>query len=529
MSGSVQEPGPISPEQPIPPKGADIGGMHISPETPQKTRMTHPHHMPQHETKEIMSMGAYHEHVFPKTKVLLLEAVKGQNIPKFRLDSMFTMANAIDERLQEKLAHAHRHALDDKLQAMQKGKPLSSQEISTLSARIDSELYQKALEAQKYFVTSDIRNDDPPCTPIERMCKPFEDLQVPIESKERQAFQDAVNKTCDYMMLLAFDQHFENPEQYVSHGFDHSINVANCTSGVLALNESIVLATAKKYNITTGEAKFIMQALALFHDSGYPHVGCRGKAVHGISGADLVFPMKECFDALITSPNADKEMLFNDFRHSIMFHSADKVEYAFSAKIVSTQGTFLADLTDPGNIVTVIGHFYDPKKNPSNQPRFVTEVIVRDEEMWGQIEDLLIQAHEEELTKLPPNFDLSTLPKLPNVRIARKDEIKEFVGRGVDLVSKKALLGLQYSERDALDMPLQALIRIVDNMDMSKKRLTPLQSEPAFRFLYTKLGDSQGEISDLAYTLDMARDLENLWLQPILLWMKQRKRQIKHG
>ena len=59
-------------------------------------------------------------------------------------------------------------------------------------------------------------------------------------------------------------------------------------------------------------------------------------------------------------------------------------------------------------------------------------------------------------------------------------------------------------ERAFLEKPLN-MIRLVDNMDMRQTRLTPTQNEPAFREVYTRLGDHQ-EMSRLSIQLE---SLEN--------------------
>ena len=330
------------------------------------------------------------------------------------------------------------------------------------------------------------------------MAAPFEYLPVPGHPEE---FNEGVQRYAADLAKRAFDQHLDNPEQYCSHGFDHSINVANYTKDVLKLNPEIVEATKEKYNISEGEARFMLETVALLHDCGYPCVGCRSKSVHGISGADLVLPMRPLFDRMITSPDVNKEILFNDFRNSILFHSADKIEQEYSTKIVTTLGTFLADHKD---IVEVLSHFYDPKKNPSSQPRYATEIYVQNPAMKEEIEIALNESKEYFREKVGAEAE-KEFP-LPQVLIHEGT----FKGRRADLEKEKdRKLGLEFTETDLLRTPFN-MIRLVDNMDMSSTRLTPNQNEPAFRQIYYRLGDNKA-ISQLAQNLDAFDEELSKW------------------
>lgn len=423
--------------------------------------------------EEVVTLAPAH-YKFSKTA----DYVKNHSTGNEMIDRhMKVMAEALDLHAERKFPEQVDH--DIKHAEKESANPLTDEQKVAIEKRVQ----KKFEESLAFFITVDERKSAE--NPIQRMASPF----VYLTPSSENAFLEGASQFAAHLATLAFEQHRDNPEQYVSHGFDHSINVANYTRDVLKMNPEIVHAMSKKYGITEGEAFFFLDNVALLHDAGYPCVHCRTKAVHGISGADLVLPMRSMFDKIITSPGADKENLFNDFRNAIMFHSADKIESKFGAKIHTTMGTFLAD---PKNIVTILSNFYDPLKNPSNTPRYALEIFVQNPEEKIEVEKALQASHEEFQRKFAD--ENIVLPKV-NIHLGR------FKGRYADLeFNKDKLIGLEFSVTDLLENPLN-MIRLVDNMDMRKTRLTPTQNEPAFREIYARLGDYR-EISQLAIALE---------------------------
>ena len=400
------------------------------------------------------------------------------------------MANTVDVYIEQMFPAYVAHVIDDALEEAQascKGK-LDEETKASIAERMADIAYKKAVDALHFFTTIDPRKG--PEMPLERMAAPFEHLSAPQNAQDAAAFHEAMKNYASEFVKRAFDQHLDNPEQYVSHGFDHSINVANYTREVLKMNPEIVRAMRDKYAISEGEATFMLEAVSLLHDCGYPCVGHRSKVVHGIAGADLVLALRPYFVELITSPQADREHLFNDFRKAILFHSADKVEEAFNTKVVTTLGTFL---TDHHNIVQVLSSFYDPTKNPSGTPREALVIYVQNPEVKNQLEETLKMARQDSYAKLGVQMHL------PEIKVHQG----LFKGRFADLeFSRDRLLGLEFSMTDLLTSPL-SVIRLVDNMDMRQTRLTPVQNEPAFREIYHTMGD-------LGETSQLFKYLENL-------------------
>ncbi len=494
---------PEVPEKITPPKTAKLEeGLEAEPLAPNKNRVPAAGETPApHYPHEEITILAPSLPTLPKATELIKETITGNNL---RHEQARLMAKALDEYVEEIFPKQVSHAIDHAVKSAEKSspEPLSGQEKMRIHDRIEEKIRKKVGDSVKFFTTIDTRKG--PEAPLERMGAPFEYLPVP---DPREEFDEAMQKYAAEFVRRAFDQHLDNPEQYCSHGFDHSINVANYTKDVLKLNPEIVEATKEKYHITEGEAKFMLETVALLHDCGYPCVGCRSKSVHGISGADLVLPMRPLFDEMITSREVDKEVLFNDFRNSILFHSADKIEQEYTTKIVTTLGTFLADHKD---IVEVLSHFYDPSKNPSTQPKYATEIYVQNPAMKDEIVAALkaseVSFKEKVGASIPPDF------KLPDVKVYDGT----FKGRRADLEKERdRKLGLEFTKTDLLKTPFN-MIRLVDNMDMSSTRLTPNQNEPAFREIYHRLGDN-GAICQLASKMNQIEEEMNKWKTTIVV------------
>jgi len=358
-------------------------------------------------------------------------------------------------------------------------------------AKVRAETRTRIDKAKEFFTVVD--PDKRTETPLERMAAMYEGLKGPGDPAKQEDFKAAIQDHMREVMARAFDQHIENPEQYVSHGFDHTLNVADYTKEMLEGNPSIVEAMKKEYGLAEDEAKFMLEQVAVFHDFGYPLVGDRGKAVHGIAGADLVYSqhVQNIFNRLMTGPTANREKLNRHLRDAVMFHSADKVERKYSVKVETTRGEFL--IGESKDILEVIQTFNDPAQNPEGTPRDITEIKVKDEATQKEIEALLEAARADTTRKV------GEIPPVVKVTVMNA----EFAGRTADLVSDKdKKLGLEFSEVDTSEAPLHAVIRLSDNMDMRSNRFSPLQREKAFQEFYYALGD-QGPTSQVMMGLEV--------------------------
>lgn len=289
-----------------------------------------------------------------------------------------------------------------------------------------------------------------------------------VSYKEKQALLKHIEEN-------ALEQHKDNQEKYVSHGFDHSLNVLNYANGVMQSSPEIVNVLQSKYNINQKEAVLLGRLIAIYHDFGYPEVGARdlGKALHGLTGAQIA-SSKEFYNILkgiIKSPKADVNKIMTDLKNSILYHSADKVEATFEAKVHIANATFLVNT---GNIKEAIRIAVD-KHNPGDPIE-----VVCSKQLQAKIEGIL------------KNTDYMTKYKIIFRQTRSESNLNEeglFRGRFMDLKKEKDnLIGLQFKIADMNQEPLNFLIRLADNLDMQTTRFSELQRTTAFKEIYHAFG-----------------------------------------
>lgn len=396
------------------------------------------------------------------------------------------MGEMLERYVQESVVPKIKEKADQERSKIQ-GSAGEEKKLAAIDAQERAEI-EKAIASMNYFAMAE--EDLQIGSPLERIAKIFEDL--PAET-DAAAVQSLLKK----ILKRGYDQHLDNPEQYVSHGLDHSLNVMDYAAAAIDSNPFLIQSMQSKYGVSAGEGKFLLKAMALLHDIGYPCVGCRQKSVHGIAGADLFDHMQASVGKVLSSnlEEAQKQNLLNDFRDAILFHSADKVDHEFTTKIHTTTGTFLAD---HGNLARVISIFQDPSQDSIIRPEKVI-VIEASEDIVEDVEQALKEAQEYTFQKT------GLRPQKPEVRVI--PSAKTFPGRYADLIKNKDnLVGLEFSVTDLKDRPFD-LIRLVDNMDMRKNRLSPIQREEAFHEIYHMLGNDQ-TLSLLSQKLEA---LENQW------------------
>ena len=274
----------------------------------------------------------------------------------------------------------------------------------------------------------------------------------------------------EYIEELALAQHEKNPEQYVSHGFDHSLSVMGHTENAMESDPEIVQTMMSKYGITEVESKFMMRMVAVFHDFGYPDVGDLGKALHGVTGALIAAKPKfiKMMEEILVKNPADKakfEILMQDFQDAILYHSADKVEIHRDTKIKLKRGEFIINSE---NIIEIVREL---KRNKD----FPTDVIE-------------IHCSESNIAKMQKLL-VEEGHSLDNIKFVPVEEGAKFKGRRVDLAKKNdKLLGIEFKEASLQNDPLNYMIRVADNVDMVKDRVSPFQATEIFKQIYRDFG-----------------------------------------
>jgi hypothetical protein len=272
----------------------------------------------------------------------------------------------------------------------------------------------------------------------------------------------------------ALAQQLGNPQQYVSHGFDHSERVAGYIDKISKAYPEIEESAAKKYNISRDLARFSFKILAHWHDIGYPDLDHRPKATHGLSGASKFDEsMRDQLGSLIRRENGRTDQMLLDMRKAIQLHSADVDVERYAVNVKTDRGSLL--VPDAASLEKLLNHY----SASTSRPYQVSEIEIRGstaKEMEKQVNDIL-----------------KTRSSTRAAKVTAHEDKPEYTGRPTSLDKDRQVnVGLRYTEQELTKNPF-AVIRFADNLDMASDRLSPLQRSPAFRAMYWKLGD-QGAI-----------------------------------
>ena len=280
--------------------------------------------------------------------------------------------------------------------------------------------------------------------------------------------------------LLVFEQHVDDLEHFVSHGFNHSLNVANYICD-LADKTKVIKRISKFYDLSKRKSKFVVFLIGILHDCGYPNLEGKTKANHAVEGAIKVDELK-CkllkflYRENSSTPTRIRKRLFYYFRNAIFLHSADKCDRDYHAKVITRhKGAFLCK----------IEHL---------------------EELVGKLngEVSAIQTSHELIT----NY-LYVSNEYKIIITSKRDEFK---GRAIDFNppvngKKDEKLGLPFSRAHLSQSPFQFLIRFADNMDISKYRFSPLQRREEFQRVYHEIAENTNGETNLKIAEQICKDL----------------------
>jgi hypothetical protein len=267
----------------------------------------------------------------------------------------------------------------------------------------------------------------------------------------------------------ALEQQMGNPQQYVSHGFDHSERVAAYTAMIVSAYPEIAEKAASKYNVSPALARLLFQVLAHWHDVGYPDLDGRPKATHGLSGASRFDSVAGELNRLIARENGRADQVLSDMRKAIRLHSADVDAGPYPINVKTDRGSLLVPDVDA---LEKLVHHYSASSRRTHQ---ILAIEIRGDhakELEGRINNAL----ESRSSGQPIN-------------VTADEKKPDYTGRPTSLdKNNKVKVGLRYTDQELTKNPF-AIIRFADNLDMAADRLSPLQRTPAFRAMYWKLGD----------------------------------------
>ena len=267
----------------------------------------------------------------------------------------------------------------------------------------------------------------------------------------------------------ALDQQTGNPQQYVSHGFDHSERVAAYTDRIVRAYPEIAEKAASKYNISPALARLLFQVLAHWHDVGYPDLDGRPKATHGLTGASRFDSVSDELGSLIRREKGRTDEVLSDMRKAIQLHSADVEAGPYPINVKTDRGSLL--VPDADSLKKLLHHY----SVSSRRPPQVSGIEIRGD----HAEDLERQINHVLASQSPPE----------SVSVMADEGKPEYTGRPTSLdKNNEVKVGLRYTDQELTKNPF-AIIRFADNLDMASDRLSPLQRSAAFRTMYWKLGD----------------------------------------
>ncbi len=329
------------------------------------------------------------------------------------------------------------------------------------SAKSNAELLKKINKTETYFLTSDSRRNG--LTPLQEIASTF--ALLPNNSTASKDFSDLL----EAVMTLLFEQEFDDLEHFVSHGIRHSLNVVAHTRSVYQMHPKFLAKFIKQYQLPEAEARFSLELVALLHDVGYPLIKGLSKVNHSIFGAVQADPLFSKAANLLSFNSAPKLSLWKkDMFKAIYYHSCDSVDAEFPIKLTTNQG---AMLTQAKNLPELLRSLFSEQSILKLHTIHSTDTV-DNSTLQGILGEYL------------PNFEHLENP----VNFIKAE--KPFKGRYADLNHKDDhLFALEFQPINIFKHPL-ALLRLADNMDMTKSRLSTLQSHPAFRAIYFALGDN---------------------------------------
>jgi hypothetical protein len=375
-------------------------------------------------------------------------------------------------------------------------RPTPGKQAAMLKTEMAGDLRnQIGRENLRTFSSGDPRTSPPRSGLIaERILDPYVKY---LSDSGKLADRDAVENVATLVRQLAgpaLAQQIGNPQQYVSHGFDHSERVAAYTDKFINAYPEIAHSAATKYGISPTLARLLFQVVAHWHDVGYPDLKGRPKPTHGLTGAakfdSVAEPLKRLVVNDIRSVNRENptvassrltgnenrraDAVFADMRKAILLHSGDVNAESYPINVKTNRGALL--VSDAGALSALLDHY----ENKSRVKPEVLSIEIRGKHvkaLEGQVKDLVANRPAEKAIKVS----------------AHEDKV-DFRGRPAALEKNNQVkVGIRYTELDLTKNPF-AVIRPADNLDMAADRLSSPQRSAAFRAMYWKLGD-QGPIA----------------------------------
>lgn len=295
------------------------------------------------------------------------------------------------------------------------------------------------------------------------------------------------------MEEFMFNQSLDNPLQYNSHWFDHSILVDAYSQ--MVIDKESIRVVSEKYWISSEWAEVLLRLSAVFHDFWYPEIVkvdenwnvtlTMDKSMHWLEWWLLfeneIAPAFREVMKMYWAEWAKLDQAVKDMRDAISFHSADKIEeppYKFKLHTKKWEILINEDLNDAcakwikdsycndGDIVEI--HTQDWAFN-ENSKAF--------NELKSKLESQWIKVNEKPIIDEPTNrYTTSVEEKWTTNQYYRWRKWHKWWP-----------IWIEIQPIDLHESPLAGVVRLADNMDMAFNRLSEVQKNPVFMDLMYNL------------------------------------------
>jgi len=329
------------------------------------------------------------------------------------------------------------------------------------------------------------------------------------------------------MEWLMFNQSLDNPLQYNSHWFDHSILVDAYSQ--MVIDQNTIGKVCEEYWITPEWAEVLLRLSAVFHDFWYPEIVkvdenwkvlTMDKSMHWLEWWLLfineIEPAFREFMKLYWAEWTKLDQIVTDMRDAISFHSADKIEKPpYKYKLHTDKWDILINEDINAECAKWIKESY----------------CIDDGEVEIHTQDWAFNENSDAFKKLKQALESQW------IKVAEKCKIDEPTNRYTTSIETEAWTVNQYyrwrkwhdaewwpiwieiQPIDLYDSPLAGIVRLADNMDMAYNRLSEVQKNPVFM--------------DLMYNLWMDAVWDWTWNPPAskifqeMEWLKNAAKKVK--
>ena len=344
----------------------------------------------------------------------------------------------------------------------------------------------------EYFSGNEVRFRDPKTKEIVEWKNIFDYGKSLFGDKFQTPECQKLRKVMEEFM---FNQTLDNPLQYNSHWFDHSILV-DAYSQMVIEKKSIEI-VSEKYWISSEWAEVLLRLSAVFHDFGYPEIVKidtnwnvtlkMDKSMHwlewGLLFENEIAPAFREVMKLYWAEWTKLDQAVTDMRDAISYHSADKIEeppYKFKLHTNKWEILINEKLNDEcvkwlkdsyckdGDIVEI--HTQDWAFN-ENSPAF--------KELKSKLESQWIKVNEKCIIDEPTNRYTTS--------VEVEWTVNQYYRWRIWHKAEWWPIWIEIQPIDLYDSPLAGVVRFADNMDMAFNRLSEVQKNPVFMDLMYNL------------------------------------------